>query len=357
MKKLILLIFLPFFSFSQVVKYSNEYLKIGVSARALSLGNSVIATVNDGTAGYYNPAGLINFYAKNELNIMHSEYFAGLSKYDFINWTHSLNDSMAVSASLIRLGIDDIQNTLFLYDSLGNIDYNRIQYFSVADYALFLSVGKKIKNFDLGLTTKLLFRSQGEFAKAYGFGFDVGVKYYYKKFYFGAVARDITTTFTAWFFNLSDSAQQVLLQTGNQLPKNTLEITLPSLKLGAARYFKFSDNQGLLTELDLNMTFDGKRNAVLSFNPISLYPQMGLEWNLKKKLFVRYGMNNLQFVPSFAKDTTLVREKRFAFSPNLGIGIVIGRLYSMSRLMIIIYSQQLLSRLVDYRIQLVHIRR
>ena len=41
-------------------KYVNEYLAIGVGARALAMGNSQTELVNDATAGYWNPAGLLN---------------------------------------------------------------------------------------------------------------------------------------------------------------------------------------------------------------------------------------------------------------------------------------------------------
>ena len=45
----------------------------------------------------------------------------------------------------IRFGVDDIPNTLNLVDADGNVNYDRITYFSVADYALLLSLAKKSK--------------------------------------------------------------------------------------------------------------------------------------------------------------------------------------------------------------------
>ena len=41
-------------------KYSNEFLNIGVGARALGMSNSVIASTDDVTSGYWNPTGLLN---------------------------------------------------------------------------------------------------------------------------------------------------------------------------------------------------------------------------------------------------------------------------------------------------------
>ena len=44
--------------FAQFRKYSNEFLNIGAGARGLAMGSAQVASVNDGTAGYWNPAGL-----------------------------------------------------------------------------------------------------------------------------------------------------------------------------------------------------------------------------------------------------------------------------------------------------------
>ncbi|MCH5715076.1 hypothetical protein [Niabella hibiscisoli] len=69
----------------QFRKYSNEFLNIGAGARGLAMGSAQAASVTDGTAGYWNPAGLVNVQGRTEVNLMHSEYFAGIGKYDFAN--------------------------------------------------------------------------------------------------------------------------------------------------------------------------------------------------------------------------------------------------------------------------------
>ena len=43
----------------QFRKYSNEFLNIGAGARGLAMGSAQVASVADGTAGYWNPAGLV----------------------------------------------------------------------------------------------------------------------------------------------------------------------------------------------------------------------------------------------------------------------------------------------------------
>ncbi|MGZ8525588.1 MAG: hypothetical protein ACXWV1_14240, partial [Chitinophagaceae bacterium] len=68
---------------AQFRKYSNEFLNIGSGARGLSMGSAQVASVNDGTAGYWNPAGLVGVKDNTQVNIMHAEYFAGIGKYDY----------------------------------------------------------------------------------------------------------------------------------------------------------------------------------------------------------------------------------------------------------------------------------
>jgi len=51
--------FISSVSFAQIApKYSNEFMAIGVGARALSMGSSVTASVNDINSVQWNPAAL-----------------------------------------------------------------------------------------------------------------------------------------------------------------------------------------------------------------------------------------------------------------------------------------------------------
>ena len=47
------------------------------------MGSAQVASVEDGTAGYWNPAGLMGIKDYPQVNVMHAEYFAGIGKYDF----------------------------------------------------------------------------------------------------------------------------------------------------------------------------------------------------------------------------------------------------------------------------------
>lgn len=310
---------------SQAPKYSNEFLAIGVGARSLGMANAQTSITNDVTSAYWNPAGLANQSSDIQIGLMHNEYFAGIAKYDYAGFSMRLDTAATIGISVIRMGIDDIPNTINLYDNQGNINYNRITKFSAADYAMMFSYARKskIKGLSYGGNVKLIFRQIGSFAKAYGFGLDVGIQYRTGKWLFGAMARDITTTFNAWTFDVSEDMKEVFEATGNEIPENSLEITLPRLNLGAGRYFRISNNISSLVALDLDMTFDGKRNTLIKSDPISIDPKLGVEFGFKDIVYLRGGIRNIQ------EETDFGDKKSITIEPNFGVGVKIKKMISI----------------------------
>ncbi len=300
---------------AQVRVYSNEFLNIGVDASSLSMGNSVIANIAGVNSGYWNPAGVIKSDKQIEVSLMHSNYFSGLAQYDYLAAAYKINDSSALSFSLIRFGVDDIPNTLNLIDANGNVNYNRISYFSIADYAFLFSYSRmsKIKGLSFGGNVKIIYRAQADFAKAYGFGFDIGAQYRLNQWYFGSVLRDATSTFNIWIFN-KELFEQTFIETGNEVPNNSLEITVPKLLLASARDFKINDKINALVELDVAVFFDGAHNSLIKLDPVSIEPSLGFQFSYLKNVFIRGGFTGFQIV----KDIN--QENQFMLQPTIGIG-------------------------------------
>jgi hypothetical protein len=148
MKKIILaagLLCVSVFVQAQAPKYSNEFLTIGVGARALGMAGAQVSQVSDVTAGYWNPAGLVNTEGDRQVALMHSEYFAGIGKYDYGAITAPIDSMRHFGFSVLRFGIDDIANTIDLIDKDGVVLYNNVTSFSAADYAFLLSYSSQTK--------------------------------------------------------------------------------------------------------------------------------------------------------------------------------------------------------------------
>src|SRR5205823_10132908 len=125
---------------------------------------------------------LVNVIDYSTVSLMHAEYFAGIGKYDYLSAAVPIGNSYrTLGFSLLRFGVDDIPNTLFLVEPDGSINYNNIQTFSSADYAFLFSFAQKIKDeednkMSFGANAKIIYRKVGHFATAWGFGLDAGFR-------------------------------------------------------------------------------------------------------------------------------------------------------------------------------------
>ncbi|MGQ0737466.1 MAG: hypothetical protein ACT4OJ_00240 [Bacteroidota bacterium] len=313
---------------AQFRKYSNEFLNIGAGARGLAMGGAQTASVQDGTAGYWNPAGLVGVKNNPQVNLMHAEYFAGIGKYDYIGVAiPTSSNKRTIGITGLRFAVDDIMNTLFLVEPDGSINYNNIQAFSSADYAFIFSFAQMMKEtekkkINFGLNAKVIHRSVGKFAKAWGFGIDAGLQMQIKKWKFGIAGRDITSTFNAWSFSFTEREKEVLYLTKNEIPVKSTELTAPRLILGAARDFKLGKKVSLLAEANIDVTFDGQRNTLLSANPVSADPKLGLELNISNVFYLRGGINNFQ--RALSDGDTVNQKKVWIYQPGGGAGFKIG---------------------------------
>ena len=313
-------------------KYSNEFLNLGVGARALGMGKVQVSLADDATAGYWNPAGLANQTRKYDGVLMHSELFSGVVKNDYAAFSMPLDDKSAIGVSVLRLGVDNIADTRNIINEYGYIDYSKIEYFSVADYALLLSYARKISRVEglsVGANGKIIYRNIGKFARGYGFGVDAGVQYNHKGWNLGLMARDITTTFTQWTIN-ADEYQKGLNSTiangKDPIPTNSAEITLPRFVLGVGRRFELPKQFSALVAADLETTTDGQRNTPISTKSVSIDPRLGLELGYKNLVFLRGGAGNYQKIQGFAPNPSGGYTSSWKGQYTLGAGVAVSGL-------------------------------
>ena len=313
-------------------KYSNEFLNLGVGARALGMGKVQVSLADNATAGYWNPAGLVNQTHKYDGVLMHSELFSGVVKNDYGAFSMPLDDKSAIGVSVMRLGVDNIADTRNIVNEYGYVDYSKIEYFSVADYALLLSYARKVgsvEGLSVGGNAKMIYRNIGKFAHGYGFGIDAGMQYNHKGWNLGLMARDITTTFTQWTINADEYKKGINSTTANgtdPIPTNSSEITLPRFVLGVGRRFELPKEFSALVAVDLETTTDGQRGTPISTKAVSVDPRLGVELGYKNLVFLRGGVGNYQKIQDFAANSSGIYNSSWKGQYSLGVGVAVSGL-------------------------------
>lgn len=341
--------------------YVNEYLNIGVGARGLAMAGATAASTNDVYSSYWNPAGLMGIESDFQGAFMHAEYFAGIFKYDYGAIAMPLKKKdRALGISFIRFATDNIPYTLDYVQPDGSFNENLLKEFSAGDYAVLLSYAQKLNIFKndtniqtrIGANAKILYRNVGSMANAWGMGIDIGFQTIYKGWRFGLAAKDITTSYTAWTFNLSQREKEIFAQTGNEIPIKSYEVMLPRFNFGVARnLMKAESDFQVLAELGFDLTTDGRRSTLIASDLISIDPRMGVEAGYKNTIFVRAGIGNFYRALDNA-DTNNVK-KYTVFQPSLGVGFKVKNFvvdYAFTSLQM--QDNPLMSHVVSVRLDL-----
>ncbi len=304
-------------------KYSNEFLSLGLGARNLAMGNASIVSTNGVNSGYWNPAGLMHL---NNLQVgaMHAEWFAGIAKYDHLGAALPISDGKrAIGLNVIRFAIDDIPNTLYILEPDGSVNYDNISSFSAADYAFLLSYGQSLGKLRVGGTAKVIYRKVGSFATAWGLGLDLGAHYDITEgLTVGLMLRDFPRTYNTWSFGFTEEEQEILALTENVIPLKSVELTAMRIILGASYKLDIGEKMGLLSELNFDITTDGRRNTLIKTDAISIDPRLGLEFDYDDFVFLRLGMNNIQQIQDDTNGETYT-----SIQPNVGLGLKIKEIY------------------------------
>lgn len=306
--------------------YSNDFLNIGVGARSLGMGRAVVSTESSIQAAYWNPANFSTGEGPVQLSAMHAIWFAGVVNYDYlgVGFRMGADQKAYGGVSMIRMGIDDIPNTLHLYGPDGRINYANIRSFSVADYAFLFTYGRQLGNSDwrIGGNVKLIRRVLGSFAKSWGGGLDLSVAYTGDNLRFGVVLRDASTTFNAWSYNFTEDEIEILQNLGNTVPESAQEVIRPSMTPGVSYTYRVNENLDATLAMDLEVTFDGRRNTLIQTDGLSMEPHLGLELSSRDILFLRAGVSSIQS----RKKINNPDANEYFVQPNMGIGLQLGRI-------------------------------
>ena len=310
-------------------QFSNEFLKIGVSARAFGMGNAQVAVAEDVSGGYWNPAALAHrdalYYP--EVSFMYASYFANVASYHYAGFTMPIDSAgnRRFGATIIRFGVDDIPNTLQLIEPDGSINYDRVQSFNVTDFATILSYAWRsslVEGLSMGVNMKIIYRGFGNFGNGWGFGVDAAAHYRRGPFRAGLVLLDATNTFNAFTFN-SETFGEAFVNTGNAVSETSLELTRPTIRAGVGYEFGFSPKLKMLTSVDLDVFTDGARSyALIKGGAFSMDPKVGIELaylnsQYRKVAFLRLGAYNIQNIVNTSGENAV------GVFPTGGVGIVL----------------------------------
>ena len=301
----------------RVAKYGADFLAGGVGARALGMGGAFVSVADDVYAGFWNPAGLHSVTSR-EVSYMHAERFAGVVSFDYAGYAMPFSENSVLGVTLIRSGVNDIKNTLDAWDSERNQPLqdpeSAITTFSAADYALFVGYGKKLsERWAVGVTSKIIRRSIGDFASAWGYSMDVGVQMHTGTWAFGATIQDVTTMLQSWSVD-TRSLANIRDVFGDELPEGGTELVLPVIRLGGSRAFAVRPGT-LYLALDTDVSFDGATTNNISLGGAALHPRLGAELLIAERVAFRAGFNRIQHVKGEGLDLT----------PSLGTGFRWGR--------------------------------
>ncbi|MCP4684180.1 MAG: hypothetical protein GY867_01930 [bacterium] len=287
---ILLLSFLLAISGSAIAaKYSGEAFSLGVGGRGLALGGAIVAGPFDGTAAYWNPAGM-NRLQGRYVTAMHAETFGSLLNHDFVAYTDA-NRSLPESSRVNAFGF------YIYYLGGGGIKITQLNEFerpfvvreeSHGDWLFTAAVsGKIISKIDFGLAAKIIYRDIGT-ESGIGLTVDAGAMYQIHEYVnLGLMVTDITTGFIRYSGNT-----ELLDTAGNAVERGSnTESIYPTVKPGLKLEYTYADFTGrALASADIR--FEGLKTAAQFWSgEISLDSHWGWELGYKEAVFGRAGFD------------------------------------------------------------------
>jgi len=151
---------------TNVATTSAPFLSIEVGARAIAMGGAFVATSDDATSLYWNPAG-IGLLDQNEVSFHHTEWLAE-TNFDYAGIVIPLGLSGTVGLSFTSLTMSDMEvRTVFNPEGTGEL-------FTANDMAIGVSYAKNLTDrFTIGFTGKYIHQKLWHMT-ASSFAFDIG---------------------------------------------------------------------------------------------------------------------------------------------------------------------------------------
>lgn len=145
--------------------YAGSFMRMGLGARALGMGNAGVADCENGFAAYYNPAGLPYL---SDRHLSTTYYFLSLDRQlHYVGFALPIKPTAGISVAWMHAGVTDIQGRTFS----GEPD----EVYDTGEDAIILSFANAFhRRFAVGINFKIL-RYKMLDLNGSGLGFDIGV--------------------------------------------------------------------------------------------------------------------------------------------------------------------------------------
>jgi hypothetical protein len=143
------------------------FLKLGVGARAIGMGDAYTAVDGDASSIYWNPATIVDVDGI-DVTLMHSEWFQDI-RYEFVGAVRSYGD-YSIGGGIVGLYMDDLERR-------EGPTAEPIGHFGVFDFAFTGTYARHLTDrFDVGGSFKYL-QEKIDDETANGFAVDLGARY------------------------------------------------------------------------------------------------------------------------------------------------------------------------------------
>ncbi len=156
--------------FSRVGTIGGQFLKIGMGARYVAMGEASVACVNDAYAMYWNPAALTQIKS-SYLSLTNADWISD-AQLNYASFGKALNEYSALGVCLTAFTIGDMEvTTVDEPEGTGET-------FTASSYALSIGYARQLTDrFSAGINGKYVWERLSE-ERASGIAFDFGTLFY-----------------------------------------------------------------------------------------------------------------------------------------------------------------------------------
>lgn len=242
-----------------------QFLKIGVGARGVAMGEAFVAVSDDASSLFWNPAGMVQTPV-NQVFVAHTEYVVDI-RHEYLGAVYHLTGTDAVGISLTSLHMKDMEITTET-QPLGTG-----RYFSFGDVAIGLSYARAMtEQFSFGATVRYAEETL-DILKMRSVMVDLGT-YYWTGLGTARFAVVITN------FGADVAPRGTATLTDGSTVSEYQPFSLPTIfKLGFAMEPLLTDEHRLTTSIQLNHPNDNAENV-----------RIGVEYGWENTLFLRGGV-------------------------------------------------------------------